>query len=501
MTLATFVNNPPPTPSAPEAEAALLGSILLDPSVLGGISLTPGAFYLEKHSWIFSALRELENAGEPIDFLTVLAKLERRGQLDKVGGSAYLTTLLNAAPTAAHYGHYAKLISEAAFKRQVLGVTERLAGLAFDKSGPGAAKLLAEGQKLIGDLRTAQQDQGNTDPWQQFSLKDAYAERPPIEYIAAGLFAASSLSVIYGAPGTLKSMLLADLCVCVAAGRAWLPALPNGKATAIPTTQAPALWLDFDNGKRRTDERFDALARARNLPDTTPLFYYSMPSPWLDAGNHDAQGDLAERIRARGAKLVVLDNLGVVTGKADENAPEIATILANFRWLAEKTGAAVVLIHHQRKSNGINGRAGDSLRGHSSIEAALDLALLVEREDRSANITIKATKARGADVLPFGALFAYEPKSESSELGRACFYGEVIEDVSSDRAIARTVIEVVTANRPINQSRIAKEVQVILPTVGRDRIFSIANRLAMDGKLRMTSGTHGAKLYDLASVS
>ena len=129
--------------------------------------------------------------------------------------------------------------------------------------------------------------------WPLYTLADAYRPRPPLRYLVDGLFPLPSLSIVYAAPGTLKSLLLADMAVCVAAGLPWLPASPNGSGMARCTRQTPVLWCDFDNGKDRTHGRFEALARARNLPETTPLHYVSMPSPWLDAGRPDGMDDVA----------------------------------------------------------------------------------------------------------------------------------------------------------------------------------------------------------------
>ncbi len=115
-------------------------------------------------------------------------------------------------------------------------------------------------------------------------------------------------------------------------------------------------------------------------PATTPLYYVSMPVPWLDASDPLQVDLLVARLDKLAARLLVVDNLGTVLGEADENSAEMARVMSNFRRLAEHTGAAVVILHHQRKGNGFKGRAGDTLRGHSSIEAALDLALLIQRE-------------------------------------------------------------------------------------------------------------------------
>lgn len=338
------------------------------------------------------------------------------------------------------------------------------------------------------------------DPWQAFSLADAYVERPPVEYVAAGLFALPSLNIVYGAPGTLKSFLLADLAICAAAGGDWLPPAPwiNGNlARGIPTRQTPAMWLDFDNGRRRTHDRFGALGRARRLPAETPLTYYSMPSPWLDASNKASIGGLALRMQERGVRLVVVDNLGVVSGDADENSGDMVAVMSEFRQLAEESGAAVVLIHHQRKGNGSIGRAGDSLRGHSSIEAALDLALLVEREELSDTIGIKATKVRGADVLPFSAVFTYQARPDG-ELDTALFYGIASDDNRSGVAIEREILAALIATA-LNKSDLTKAVKEILPEVGVNRIRDMIDRMAATGRLRLSAGKNNTeKIYSRA---
>jgi hypothetical protein len=337
----------------------------------------------------------------------------------------------------------------------------------------------------------------SSDPWQVFTLADAYLDRPPVEYIAAGLFALPSLNIVYGSPGTLKSFILADLAICTAAGSEWLPPAPwvNGNvARSVRTRQCPVMWLDFDNGRRRTHDRFGALGRAYDLPAETPLFYYSMPSPWLDASNKASIGGLSLRIQDRGVKFVVVDNLGVVSGDADENSGDMVGVMSEFRQLAEETGAAVVLIHHQRKGNGTIGRAGDSLRGHSSIEAALDLALLIEREELSDTVNIKATKVRGADVLPFSAVFTYEDRPDG-ELETARFYGILADDTRSGAAIEREIL-VALLGTALNKTDLTKAVKEQLSDVGVNRIRDRIDRMASTGKILVSNGRNNTeKIY------
>jgi len=82
-------------------------------------------------------------------------------------------------------------------------------------------------------------------------------------------------------------------------------------------------------------------------------------------------------------------------------------VMANLRWVADYTGAVLIVIHHARKGNpaGPGGREGDRLRGHSSIEASLDLALIAERSDD--DLTIRSTKTRDNPVKPFVARWTY----------------------------------------------------------------------------------------------
>lgn len=197
--------------------------------------------------------------------------------------------------------------------------------------------------------------------WKIRTLEDAYKPRPPIKYIVDGLIEAPSLNIVYGAPGSLKSMILGDLSVCVASELPWLPPLPSKSGVSFRTTRVPVLWVDIDNGKRRTDERFEAFGKGRDLPTDIPLYYVSMPDPPLFANDRANINGLADLIIGKQVKLVVIDNLGLIVGGAKENESGMAEVMGNLRYLAEETGAAIILIHHERKSNSTGARMGESL--------------------------------------------------------------------------------------------------------------------------------------------
>jgi hypothetical protein len=331
------------------------------------------------------------------------------------------------------------------------------------------------------------------DSWEAYTLADAYQKRDPIKYVAGNIFEQASLNIVYGAPGTLKSFLLADLLVCVAAGKPWLQPAPwqnqDSDSKGILTIQTPGMWLDFDNGRRRTLDRFSMLGHGHNLLESLPIVIYSMPNPWLLASDRLSIDALIKRVKTSQAGLVVIDNLGTVLGDAEENAAVMASVMRNFRRLAEDSGAVVILIHHQRKSNGnLKARAGDALRGHSSIEAALDLALRVEREPGRKSINIVSTKTRGIEVTPFSAEFTFDENEQTAQ-----FYDLTVEDLSSDKSIECEILNVLSSIS-LNKTELTKTVKEALPDAAINNIRDAIARLA-ETKISKSKGKSGGSIY------
>ena len=335
------------------------------------------------------------------------------------------------------------------------------------------------------------------DPWPIFTLKDAFAERPEASYILDRIFKLPSLNIIYGPPGSLKTLLLGDLAVCIAAGIDWLDPLPGkAEAKSIKVIQSPIFWLDMDCGKEMKHEHFEALARARNLENTnTPVYYYSMPDEGFNIGNKRHLGEMILRCNDLGAKLICIDNLGNICGKVDENSNEMQPIMGALRRLSEDTGACEIAIHHQRKGEGIGGRKGDSLRGHSSIEAAIDLALLVKREEYSSKITIESTKSRRNQVEPFSAMFTYEQKP-NGDLHSARFFGLGVDQDTATIAIENEVLDFLK-DSPVNKTKLATDVSEALPKVGINRIRDVIETLAFRGKIKIDSGIRNSKICSI----
>jgi replicative DNA helicase len=123
-------------PQNVEAEEAVLGALLIDPDAIIRIAaiLRPEDFYREKHGWIYDAIHLLHERREPVDFLTVCDELERQGQLDQVGGAAFITSLINAVPTSIHAEYYSRIVERTATRRRMIEAAGQIAGLAYQEA-------------------------------------------------------------------------------------------------------------------------------------------------------------------------------------------------------------------------------------------------------------------------------------------------------------------------------------------------------------------------------
>jgi len=140
-------------PHSNEAEISVLGSILLDNDTLAalGDTIGPEMFYREGHRKIFTAMRSLQERGEPVDLVTLSEDLRVKGQLDDIGGLSYLIGLSDQVPTAAYAEHYARIVSEKHTLRQLISVSGKAMQLAYDAQLP-LEDLLDRAEKMIFEV-------------------------------------------------------------------------------------------------------------------------------------------------------------------------------------------------------------------------------------------------------------------------------------------------------------------------------------------------------------
>lgn len=124
------------TPRNLKAERALLGSLIIDPSALYRVDQhlkSPGDFWLGRHGIIYRAIRDLDRRRDRVDYVTILDALEKRGELEEIGGAAYLSSLATVVPSALHAEAYAMRVAEAAVRRRMIHAAEMAVRLAWQE--------------------------------------------------------------------------------------------------------------------------------------------------------------------------------------------------------------------------------------------------------------------------------------------------------------------------------------------------------------------------------
>ncbi|AVX21861.1 primary replicative DNA helicase [Carboxydocella sporoproducens DSM 16521] len=136
-----------------DAEQSVLGSMLLDQeAVFKAMEIIRAEdFYRDAHRLIFEAICDLADRSEPVDIITVAEELRQRGQLDKVGGAAYIATLSGIVPTAANVEYYARIIREKSLLRALISAATRIAQLGYEGEAE-AEEILMQAEKMIYDL-------------------------------------------------------------------------------------------------------------------------------------------------------------------------------------------------------------------------------------------------------------------------------------------------------------------------------------------------------------
>ncbi len=122
-------------PQARELEEAVLGALMLEKDAFSIISeiLKPESFYEPHHQSIFGAINSLSMQQKPVDVLTVVEELKRRGELETVGGAVYVAELTDKVASAAHVEYHARIISQKYLARQLITFSSDVVNKAFDE--------------------------------------------------------------------------------------------------------------------------------------------------------------------------------------------------------------------------------------------------------------------------------------------------------------------------------------------------------------------------------
>jgi len=242
-------------------------------------------------------------------------------------------------------------------------------------------------------------------------------------YLVDKLITERTINIFYGFPGSKKSLVVADIAVAIATGRPFAPNMP-GEPTfeGYKTIKKSVLWLDYENGEDLSYERFTAFGKAYQADPGINLMYSCLPK--LSMINDQTIRQLIMAIILDTPfipEVIVIDTLLRFAKVKDENSSEMDRIMAAVRRLVDELGVTVFLISHSTKTT--SERAGNALRGHSSIEGGVDAQFRVNGDRNSDIVEIEPQKARRNPVDPINLKWICQNDSDD-HLTEARFYYE-----------------------------------------------------------------------------
>jgi replicative DNA helicase len=136
-----------------QAEEAVLGSVLINPESYYDVAqvLEANNFYIIRNRWIWEVFTYLHENRSPIDILTASEELDGRGQLDEIGGQAYLVGLVNQTPSSLNAEAYAKIVEETSVRRRMLAAANEMAKLAYQEE-KDVSSIIDSAEKSVFNL-------------------------------------------------------------------------------------------------------------------------------------------------------------------------------------------------------------------------------------------------------------------------------------------------------------------------------------------------------------
>lgn len=153
---------PDTTPSSPgvphsrEAEEAAIGAVLINPEAYYHVRQhikTSDEFYIHRLRWVWEAYEALKAKETEIDLLTISDQLNRKGLLDEIGGSAYLTSLISQVPSSLNAEDYAELVHEQYVRRKLISAANEIASLAYKDAS--LEDVLSQSTGVLSDAMAA----------------------------------------------------------------------------------------------------------------------------------------------------------------------------------------------------------------------------------------------------------------------------------------------------------------------------------------------------------
>ena len=149
-------------PYSIEAERSVVGGLMLDPEAWEKVSelVIADDFYRPEHQSIFAVIARLADESEPIDVVTIGERLDKRGDLESIGGMTYLIEVAEATPSSSNIASYADIVRERSVLRRLISTTNEISSRAFQPEGMTAAEVLDEAERKIFQIAEGGEKKG-----------------------------------------------------------------------------------------------------------------------------------------------------------------------------------------------------------------------------------------------------------------------------------------------------------------------------------------------------
>lgn len=355
--------NTPIPPQNLEAETSVLGAIVLENEVISRIleTLSPEDFYRESHRQIFRAMMALSDQHEPIDLLTLSEILKARGELEGVGGSAYIASFVETVPTAVNVESHARIVREASNKRKLLSALreaeEELCSSAEDfasvagRLSTALSRLQSGGSKSFVPMEevvldTLKRIERRYERYKRGSLVTGIPTGFRELDNALGGIHPGELFIIAGRPSMGKTALAAGVARG-AAERGFGVAFVTAESPAPEIVQrlmAEATGIENRNLRRgKLDERdFGPLVARAGVLGKLPIWWLDSDRGW----DRIKAKIRALKLRVPALSLIVLDYVGLISAPVPkgERYLEIGRISSEAKSLAMELAIGFVLL-------------------------------------------------------------------------------------------------------------------------------------------------------------
>jgi replicative DNA helicase len=406
-----------------EAEKCVLGAILIDNASFSQAAevIDSNDFFRDAHRRIFEQMVGLSERNQPIDPVTLKDELVRTGELDDVGGPAYVASLTDGVPRSANVEHYARIVKEKSTLRRLIQSATEVLGRAYDAE-LDADTLLDEAERSIFQIAEHRLRAGFV-PLGQL-VNDGYglieklqAHKGLVTGVPSGFvdldeltsgFQKSDLVIVAARPAMGKTSLVLNMAMYCAA--------EAGKTVGIFSLEMgkEQLFLRMLTSEARVDaHRFRGGYLGEDDYSRLVSAFARMHDAKVFIDDSASVGILEMRAKARrlkmehGLDMLVVDYLQLMQGrgKFDNRQQELASISRQLKILAKELDVPIIALSQLSRapeSRSDHRPQLSDLRESGALEQDADVVLFIYREDMYAPEGERAPQSEGTAEIIIG---------------------------------------------------------------------------------------------------